>query len=121
VTAPYPDQSLPGPASTPIPPARGYVLRSEQAQWERRAAVAGDAAAELMNAYMQMASVLEGNYLGQCVEGQDTYRALRAAIANVSRDVRLHAQLASELAARCRSAGDDIERVDAAGAGSFES
>lgn len=116
MTAPYPDQSLPGPAPTPIPPARAYVLRSERTQWERRAAVAGDAAESLGWARQELADVLRVNAFGKCVEGEAVYEGLKSAVRALGARLTEQEQAALLLARNCEHAGRLFEFADEANA-----
>lgn len=96
------------------------MLRSERAQWERRAAVAAEASTELMDAQKKLNNVGWTNYFGDCVEGIAVYDGLKAALASLEDDLLSHAERASALSSECRAAGTTIEATDHDGATSFE-
>lgn len=96
-----------------------YVLRSERALWERRAAAAADAASELTEAYDLLSAPIESNHFGDCLEGDQFFEGLVSAVSMLADQCRDHATRASLLSKQCRDAGAQIEGVDQQGAASL--
>ncbi|ASR03324.1 hypothetical protein GCWB2_12635 [Gordonia rubripertincta] len=94
MTTPFSDDSLlpkAAPAMPVSPHGNDYVLRSERAQWERRAAVAAEVAETLDTVFSDLKPVGKSNHLGDCVEGRDVTAGLRRALASLSADIAAHA------------------------------
>lgn len=119
MSTPFSDDSLlprPVPAMPVSPHGDEYLLRSERALWERRAAVAADAASELTDAYNLLSAPIESNHFGDCVEGDRFFEGLVSAVSMLADQCRNHATRASLLGKQCRDAGAQIESVDREGA-----
>ncbi|WP_205635027.1 hypothetical protein [Gordonia terrae] len=95
-------------------------LRSDRALWERRAAVAADAVAELDTAYTNLRKVVRVNYFGDCVEGDGVYEGLRRAVSSLTQEILSNSERANDLASLCKSAASDIELADTRGAAQFD-
>lgn len=95
-------------------------LRSERVLWERRAAVAADAVAELDTAYTNMRKVVRVNYFGDCVEGDGVYEGLRRAITSLMQEISSSSERTNNLASQCRLAASEIESADTRGAAQFD-
>lgn len=119
MSTPFSDDSLlpkAAPAMPVSPHGDGYLLRSERAQWERRAAVAAEVAETLDTVFSDLKPVGKSNHLGDCVEGRHVTAGLRRALASLSADIAAHANQATDLARQCRSAATEFESADLAGA-----
>ncbi|ATD70964.1 hypothetical protein CNO18_12505 [Gordonia sp. 1D] len=119
MTTPFSDDSLlpkPAPAMPVSPHGNEHLLRSERAQWERRAAVATDAAAELDMASKLLRGVAWNNYLGECTEGIGVYGALRSAVVSLREQVSHQADTAMALGNQCSTAASEIDDADRHGA-----
>ena len=122
VTSPFSDGTVPTIDAPPMPVSpHGELtrLRSERAQWERRAAVAADAVAELDTALLTLNRAVKGNYFGDCVEGLGVYEGLRRAISSLSDEISSRSDRANRLASQCRLAASEIESADTEGAAGF--
>lgn len=122
VTSPFSDGTVPTFDAPPMPVSpHGELtrLRSERAQWERRAAVAADAVAELDTALLTLNRAVKGNYFGDCVEGLGVYEGLRRAISSLSDEISSRSDRANRLASQCRLAASEIESADTEGAAGF--
>lgn len=123
MTTPFSEDSLlpkPAPAMPVSPHGHEYLLRSERALWERRAAVAGDAAVELAKAKRLLAGAGRTNKLGECTEGRDVTRAVRSVIESLSAQLTDQTLQAKALSEQCRSAASEFEDTDARGAVNLE-
>lgn len=122
MSTPFADDSLLPQAvpEMPVSPhGRGTVLRSERADWERRAAAAASAATELAAASKALAGAARTNVFGDCVEGEAFHARLVGAVGRLSEELTDHLEKARHLSAQCRSAADLIEASDDGGAASF--
>ncbi len=122
MSTPFADDSLLPQAvpETPVSPhGRGTVLRSERADWERRAAVAEQVTSDLTSALEGLNGILRSNYFGDCREGEGVFDGLTRATAQLSSDLTRGVYRASALGERCRAAATSIEQVDMEGAADF--
>lgn len=119
MSTPFADDSLPLRA-TPVMPVsphgRATVLRSERADWERRAAVAEQVTSDLTSALEALNSIVRSNYFGDCREGESVFEGLTRATAQLSSELTRGVHRASALGERCRAAAATIEEVDMEGA-----
>lgn len=123
MTTPFSDDSIlpkPGPSTPASPHGDEYLLRSERALWERRAAVAADAAADLAKANSVLGNVGRANYLGDCVEGISVYDGLTAAVTSLKKELFAQVGLARDLGSQCEIAASTFENADREGARDFE-
>lgn len=101
------------------PHGRGTVLRSERADWERRASAATAAAQELADAADKLTRAARTNYFGDCIEGRSFHERLIGALEDLSKTMTDQVVGARQLGAQCRSAADSIETTDNGGAAGF--
>ncbi|MDV7175919.1 hypothetical protein R4144_21695 [Gordonia amicalis] len=123
MSTPFSDDSLlpkPAPAIPVSPHGEEHLLRSERAQWERRAAVAADAAADLAKASSDLGNVGRANYLGDCVEGISVYDGLTAAVKSLKEVLFAQVELARDLGSQCEIAASTFESADREGARDIE-
>lgn len=123
MTTPFSDGTVVPMDAPPMPvsPHGGLTrLRSERVHWERRAAVAADATAELDAAFQNLKGVVRVNYFGECVEGDRFYESLRRAISSLAHEISSGSDRANHLASLCRLAASKIESADAEGAEQFD-
>ena len=116
MSTPFADDSLLPQAvpEMPVSPhGRGTVLRSERADWERRAAVARDTQEAMAAAHTLLVGVAESNYFGDCVEGERFYGLLVPAVASLADQCKRQATLARALREQCQVAGQSIDEIDA--------
>lgn len=123
MTTPFSDDSLlpkAAPAMPASPHGCEYLLRSERALWERRAAVAADAAADLAKANSDLGNIGRANYLGDCVEGLSVYNGLTTAVTSLKKELFAQVELARDLGSQCEIAASAIENADRDGARGIE-
>lgn len=99
----------------------GDVVRLTQGEWERRAAVAEEAAALLAGAAATMQDIASSNSFGDCVEGVGMHSALQDALANCATAVTRLSQSASATSASCLSASTSLTSADADGSRTLSS
>lgn len=90
MSTPFSDDSLlpkPEPAMPVSPHGDEYLLRSERAQWEKRAAVAADASSDLNDAILDLQEVGHRNAFGNCVEGESFYKGLVLAMGRLTTEL----------------------------------
>ena len=122
MSTPFADDSqLPmGVPQMPVSPhGRETVLRSERADWERRATAAASAATELAEASKALAGAARTNVFGDCIEGKAFHERLVGAVGRLSEALTDHLERARLLSDQCRSAADLIEASDDGGAANF--
>lgn len=102
------------------PHGRTTVLRSEQLEWERRAAVASDAAHHLATASITLGEVESTNYFGDCIEGLSFFNALTRALDQLSAQIDENLRTARGLASQCSKASQEISFTDEESALSIE-
>lgn len=119
MTTPFADDSLlpeAGPEILVSPHGRATVLRSERADWERRAAAAMSAATALAEASTSLSGAARTNYFGDCIEGRAFHESLVGALGRLAEALNDHLDKARQLGAQCRSAAESIETSDDRGA-----
>ncbi|OUC79475.1 hypothetical protein [Gordonia lacunae] len=119
MSTPFADDSLLPQAvpEMPVSPhGRETVLRSERADWERRAAVARDTQEAMEEAQALLKGVIDANYLGKCVEGEQLFGMFQSSVATLADECRSQAIRARVLAEQCRIAGAAIDETDVQGA-----
>ncbi|SDU28911.1 hypothetical protein SAMN04488548_134361 [Gordonia westfalica] len=123
MSTPFSDDSLlpkPEPAMPVSPHGDEYLLRSERAQWEKRAAVAADASSDLNDAILDLQEVGHRNAFGNCVEGESFYKGLVLAMGRLTTELDGQSARALRLSRQCKDAASSFENADAHGAANLE-
>lgn len=119
MSTPFADDSL-LPRAVPEMPVSphgpGTILRSERADWERRAAAANSAASQLAEAARSLDPAARANWFGDCVEGRSFHEALKGSLERLSETLTEQVNRTISLSEQCRLAADRIEGVDNEGA-----
>ncbi|MDV7102681.1 hypothetical protein R4227_21920 [Gordonia amicalis] len=123
MSTPFSDDSLlpkPAPAMPVSPHGGEYLLRSERALWERRAAVASDVSSQLIEAIEKLRDAARYNHFGKCNEGEDFFTGLTLVLNSLTSQWTEQSSRADELSLACTRAAGDIEDADSSGAARLE-
>ena len=90
----------------------GDVVRLTQGEWERRAAVAEEAAALLAGAAQSLELVAKQNAFGDCVEGNGMHETMAEALAKFRSTVVSRAVEAAEISESCYGAAKSLQSAD---------
>lgn len=98
----------------------GDVVRLTQGEWERRAAVAEEAAALLAGAADRVLVISKNNKFGECVEGEGMHSALMSALHTIQETWTAQAAAAQIIATSCTSASETLTAADLESRSSFD-